>query len=104
MVYFCFNSDGRSLGRSSRRKAAIEARKTREYAALNQETHMRQIVIPRTQRLANRQCQPLDRDTFATMLIEKLTAVKRNQEQQEILERKLKEVYRCFSLMKHVFY
>lgn len=53
---------------------------------------MHQIVIPRTQRLTSRQCQPLDRDTFAAMLIEKLTAVKRNQEQQEFLERKLKEV------------
>lgn len=70
----------------------MEARKTREYAALNQETHMHQIVIPRTQRVTTRQCQPLDSDSFAAMLIEKLTAVKRNQDQQEFLERKLKEV------------
>lgn len=89
---FTTNSDGRSMGRSSRRKAALEARKTREYAALNQETHMHQIVIPRTQRLTTRQCQPMDTDTFAAMLIEKLSVVKRNQEQQEFFERKLKEV------------
>lgn len=78
----------------------MEARKTREYAALNQETHMHQIVIPRTQRLNSRQCQPLDKDTFATMLIEKLTAVKRSQEQQEFLERKLKEVR---NLKRYIF-
>lgn len=80
------------MGRSSRRKAAIEARRTREYAALNQETHMHQFVIPRTQRLTTRQCQPLDKDAFAAVLIEKLTALKRSQDQQESLDRKLKEV------------
>ncbi|KAJ8933838.1 hypothetical protein NQ314_013760 [Rhamnusium bicolor] len=65
--------------------------KAREYAALNQETHMHQILIPRTQRVDTRQCQPMDRDTFAAILIEKLEIVKREQEQQELLDRKLKE-------------
>ncbi|CAH1959889.1 unnamed protein product [Acanthoscelides obtectus] len=83
--------DGRSLGRTTRRKAVIEARKTREYAALNQETHMHQILIPRTQRIDTRQCQPMDRDTFAAILIEKLEAVKRGQDQQELLDKKLRE-------------
>nr|XP_023025765.1 axin isoform X1 [Leptinotarsa decemlineata] len=83
--------DGRSLGRTSRRKAVMEARKTREYAALNQETNMNQILIPRTQRVDTKQCQPMDRDTFASILIEKLEAVKLSQEKQELLERKLKE-------------
>nr|CAI5845532.1 unnamed protein product [Callosobruchus analis] len=87
-----FASDGRSLGRTTRRKAVIEARKTREYAALNQETHMHQILIPRTQRIDTRQCQPMDSDTFAAILIEKLEAVKRDQDQQELLDKKLREV------------
>ncbi|KAG5888939.1 hypothetical protein JTB14_012198 [Gonioctena quinquepunctata] len=83
--------DGRSLGRTSRRKAVLEARKTREYAALNQETNMHQILIPRTQRVDTKQCKPMDRDTFACVLIEKLEAVKRYQDQQELLDRKLRE-------------
>ncbi|XP_018561819.1 axin-1 [Anoplophora glabripennis] len=83
--------DGRSLGKSSRRKAVLEARKAREYAALNQETHMHQILIPRTQRVDTRQCQPMDKEAFATILIEKLEMVKREQDQQELLDRKLKE-------------
>ncbi|KAJ8949071.1 hypothetical protein NQ318_016973 [Aromia moschata] len=85
------SADGRSLGRSSRRKAGMETRKAREYAAMNQETHMHQILIPRTQRMDTRQCQPMDKDTFASILIEKLEMVKREQEQQELLDRKLKE-------------
>lgn len=92
LTYYLLPSDGRSLGKSSRRKAVLEARKAREYAALNQETHMHQILIPRTQRVDTRQCQPMEKEAFATILIEKLEMVKREQDQQELLDRKLKEV------------
>lgn len=100
-----FHSDGRSLCKSSRRKAAIEARQAREYASLNQETHMHQIVIPRTQRL-NTLLPPLNKEDFANLLIEKLTAVKRSQEQQEVLDRKLKEVrihYKVYNLCSPLY-
>lgn len=53
---------------------------------------MNQIVIPRTQRVDKTQCQPMEPDKFATMLIEKLEIVKKDQEAQELLERKLRDV------------
>uniref|UniRef100_A0AAR5PLV3 Axin n=1 Tax=Dendroctonus ponderosae TaxID=77166 RepID=A0AAR5PLV3_DENPD len=75
-----FASDGRPFGRTSRRQAA-----------LNREGQMNQIVIPRTQRVDKSQCQPMDPDKFASMLIEKLVMVKKDLDAQELLERKLRE-------------
>ncbi|CAG9763118.1 unnamed protein product [Ceutorhynchus assimilis] len=72
--------DGRSLGRTTRRQTA-----------LNREVHMNQIVIPRTQRVDKTQCQPMDPDKFASILIGKLEAVKKHQDSKELLDRKLKE-------------
>ncbi|GJQ72265.1 hypothetical protein Trydic_g3356 [Trypoxylus dichotomus] len=84
--------DGKSICRSSRRKTqAHEARQARESAALNKETHLLQTLIPRTQRFDTRQCQPMNPQEFAAILIEKLEMVKKDQESQELLDRKLKE-------------
>lgn len=80
------------MGRSSRRKAAFEARQARACAALNKETHMHLTVIPRTQRLDTRQCRPMDPQEFAAILTERLETIKREQESQELLDKKLKEV------------
>lgn len=72
--------DGRSMGRTTRRQAA-----------LNREVQMNQIVIPRTQRVDKSQCQPMDPCRFAAILIEKLEVVKKSQDAQDLLEKKLKE-------------
>lgn len=77
------------MGHSSRRRAAMEARQARQSAALNKETH--QTVIPRTQRLDTRQCQPMHPQEFAAILIEKLESVIRDRETQELLVKKLRE-------------
>lgn len=53
---------------------------------------MHQTLIPRTQRLDTRQCQPMHPDQFAAILIEKLESVKREQDSLELLDKKLKEV------------
>ncbi|KRT81696.1 hypothetical protein AMK59_5721, partial [Oryctes borbonicus] len=87
-----YADDGKSICRSSRRKTQThEARQARESAALNKETHLHQTLIPRTQRLDTRQCQPMNPEQFAAILIEKLEMVKKDQESQELLDRKLKE-------------
>lgn len=90
--YAC--SDGRTS--SSRRKAVLEARQVRQSAALNKETS--QTVIPRTSRMDSRQCQPVNPDQFAAILIAKLENVKREQESEALLEKTLKEVYKS-----HIF-
>lgn len=94
------------MGRSSRRKAAFEARQARASAALNKETHMHQTLIPRTQRLDTRQCQPMNPQQFAAILIEKLENVRRDQESQELLDKKLKEVcpLRVSSMLFNCFF
>lgn len=69
------------MGRTSRRQAAV-----------NREVHMNQILIPRTQRVDKSQCQPMDPHKFASILIDKLEVVKKHQDTQELLEKKLKEV------------
>lgn len=70
----------------------MEARQVKELAALNRETHMHQTVIPRTERVDSRQCQPMQPNEFAAILIEKLETVRREQESSELLDRKLSEV------------
>lgn len=103
---FCASlfSDGRSFGRTTRLQAKIEARQVRQSAALNREMNMNQILIPRTQRLDTRQCQPMDCDTFAAILIDKLERIKKEQEAQELFDRKLKEVRKKKSLKQLKFY
>jgi hypothetical protein len=49
-------------------------------------------IIPRTQRVSREQTQPINPESFARQLIEKLERVKRDRENEEKLERKLKEV------------
>lgn len=49
-------------------------------------------IIPRTQRVTREQTQPMKPELFACQLIEKLERVKRDRENEEKLERKLKEV------------
>lgn len=88
--FFLHFSDGKA--KPSKRKAALEARQAKELAALNKETHMHQTLIPRTQRLDTRQCQPMHPQQFAAILIEKLENVKREQDSSELLEKKLNEV------------
>lgn len=83
-------SDGKI--KPSKRKAALEARQAKELAALNKETHMHQTLIPRTQRLDTRQCQPMHPQQFAAILIEKLETVKREQDSLDLLDKKLSEV------------
>ncbi|XP_050302242.1 axin-1 isoform X2 [Anthonomus grandis grandis] len=75
-----FANDGRSLGRTSRRQAA-----------LNREVHMNQVVIPRTQWVDKSRCVPMEPHKFASMLIEKLEMVKKDRDTQELLEKKLRE-------------
>lgn len=80
-----------SMHRSSR-KAARQARAARELASVNREPFINQTLIPRTQRIDNKQCQPMKPDQFAAILIEKLEIVKREQDAQDMLDRKLMEV------------
>lgn len=61
--------------------------------------NMNHHLIPRTQRLDTIQCQPMDCDTFAAILIEKLERVRKEQEAQELLDRKLKEVEKKTTLI-----
>ncbi|XP_017770962.1 PREDICTED: axin isoform X1 [Nicrophorus vespilloides] len=67
------------------------ARRVRQNAAMNRETHMQETLIPRTQRQDMEKCRPLPPDQFANILIDKLENLKRNQDQQERLRRKMKE-------------
>ncbi|KAK4874438.1 hypothetical protein RN001_013798 [Aquatica leii] len=83
--------DGKPLSRPSRRQASMLSKQVQEQAALNRETNMHQTVIPRTQRMDSRQYHATDPLMFAPILIEKLEKVKKEQESQELLNRKLME-------------
>lgn len=85
--------DGISIYRSSRKQSRQASRTARELAALNRDPYIHQTLIPRTQRIDNKQCQPMKPDDFASLLIEKLEIVKKEQDVQEKLDRKLMEVY-----------
>lgn len=80
-----FYRDGRPIGRSSRR-----------LAALNKETNMHQAVIPRTQKMDyhNQLSQKEYAAKLAPLLIEKLERVRKERETQELLKKKLTEVMR----------
>lgn len=93
-MMFCLNlfSDGMSVYRPSRKHTARASRAARELASVNRESCLGQTLIPRTQRLDSKQCQPLPPERFAAILIEKLEAVKRQQDVQEAFDRKIMEV------------
>ncbi|CAH0564301.1 unnamed protein product [Brassicogethes aeneus] len=86
-----YASDGRSLGRPSKRQAVLERRHARESAAMNRETFMNQTLIPRTQRMDSNKLQPMQPEQFAAILTQKLDVVKRERDTKELLEKKLKE-------------
>ncbi|XP_044758635.1 axin isoform X2 [Coccinella septempunctata] len=82
--------DGRTVSRTVKRKAALEAKRAKESAAVNRETHMHQTIIPRTQRLDARNAEPpKDPQQFASILIKKLETI--NEKEVEIeLERRFR--------------
>lgn len=87
-----FSRDGISMYRTSRKQSRQASRAARELAALNRDPYIHQTLIPRTQRIDNKQCQPWKPDEFAAILIDKLENVKREQDAQDKLDRKLMEV------------
>lgn len=77
--------DGRTVSRTVRRKAAIEAKRAKESAAVNRETHMHQTIIPRTQRLDARNAEPpKDPQQFANILIKKLETINEKEVELEL--------------------
>ncbi|KAL3273078.1 hypothetical protein HHI36_014533 [Cryptolaemus montrouzieri] len=86
-----YASDGRTIGRTMKRKAALEAKRAKESAAVNRETHMHQTIIPRTQRMDARKAEPpKDPQQFANILIKKLETISEKEVEQE-LDRRRKE-------------
>ncbi|XP_054283765.1 axin-like isoform X2 [Macrosteles quadrilineatus] len=81
--------------RFSRKQYRQHCRQVKESATLNRDMHVHHTFIPRTQRIQKEQVHPMKPDQFASILIEKLENVKRNQEAQEILDRKLSEAETC---------
>ncbi|XP_008196701.1 axis inhibition protein isoform X1 [Tribolium castaneum] len=80
------NVDGRP-GRSLRK--SIEEKQMRQFAR-NKEVNMNQRFIPRTQRMdVGNNCLPIEE--HAALLIKKLENLKREQENQELFKRRLKE-------------
>ncbi|KAK9883204.1 hypothetical protein WA026_001396 [Henosepilachna vigintioctopunctata] len=83
--------DGRTLSRTIKRKTALEAKRAKESAAVNRETHMHQTIIPRTQRMDARKAEPpRDPQQFANILIKKLETISEKDVEQE-LDRRRKE-------------
>lgn len=61
----------------------MDAKRAKESAAVNRETHMNQTIIPRTQRLDARNAEPpKDPQQFASILIQKLETI--NEKEVEI--------------------
>ncbi|CAH1376653.1 hypothetical protein MTP99_018056 [Tenebrio molitor] len=81
------NIDGKS-GHSHRK--SVEERQMRQFAARNKETNVNHSFIPRTQR-TDVMNKPLPMEEHAALLIQKLEELKREQESQELLHRRLKE-------------
>nr|CAD7441682.1 unnamed protein product [Timema bartmani] len=100
-------------GRPSKKQYLRHCKLMKESASINRDPHMHHTVIPRTQRIQKEQLvdalvvlsstaedgeievqisvHPMNPDTFASILIDKLEAVKREQDAQEKLDRKLQE-------------
>ncbi|XP_071444021.1 axin [Hetaerina americana] len=87
--------DGMSIGgghhRLSKKQYIRHCKQIKESANLNRDPCMHHTVIPRTQRIQKEQVHPMKPEEFAAILIEKLETVKRKQEAQEKLDRKLQE-------------
>ncbi|XP_044252907.1 axin isoform X4 [Tribolium madens] len=83
-----YAGDGRS-GRSYRK--SVEEKQMRQFTARNKEINMNQRFIPRTQRMdmSNNKCLPIEE--HAAILIKKLENLKREQENEELFHRRLKE-------------
>lgn len=64
----------------------------KQSALINRDPIAHETIIPRTQRVSKEQTQPMKPDQFAKLLIEKLEKVRREQENHEKFERKLKEL------------
>lgn len=77
--------------RFTRKQYQRHCRQMKEAANLNRDPYMHHTLIPRTQRIQKEQVHPMEPKQFAAILIEKLENVKRNQEAQEKLDRKLLE-------------
>ncbi|KAK3928469.1 Axin-1 [Frankliniella fusca] len=82
-----------SIGRSrtSRRQHLRHSRQMKESASINRDPFSHRTVIPRTQILHKDQTHSLKPDQFAAILIQKLECVKKEQDAQEKLDRKLLE-------------
>lgn len=81
-----------SIGRarSSRRQHLRHCRQMKESASLNRDPFAHRTIIPRTQILP-KESTSLKPEAFAAILIQKLECVKKEQEAQEKLDRKLLE-------------
>ncbi|KAG8231456.1 hypothetical protein J437_LFUL000173 [Ladona fulva] len=95
MASILIHSDGMSMGgghhRLSKKQYIRHCKQIKESANLNRDPCMHHTVIPRTQRIQKEQVHPMKPEEFAAILIEKLENVKRKQEAQEKLDRKLQE-------------
>ena len=78
--------------RSTRKQYIRQYQAIKKSAMINRDQAGHEVIIPRTQRVSREQTQPLKPESFARQLIEKLERVKRDRDNEEKLERKLKEV------------
>ncbi|KAK7868462.1 hypothetical protein R5R35_011211 [Gryllus longicercus] len=85
--------DGMSVGRNrmSKKQYIRQCKQIKESASMNRDPYMHHTVIPRTQRIQKEQIYPMRPNEFAAILIEKLEVVKKDQEAQDKLDRKLQE-------------
>lgn len=82
-----------SIGRSrtSRRQHMRHCRQMKESASMNRDPFSHRTIIPRTQIVPKDQTHSLKPEQFAAILIQKLESVRKEQEAQEKLDRKLLE-------------
>ncbi|KAJ9597773.1 hypothetical protein L9F63_011381 [Diploptera punctata] len=86
--------DGMSVNRlrtTNKKQYLRDSKHMKESARINRDPYMHHTVIPRTQRIQKEQAYPMKPEQFAAILIDKLEGVKREQEAQEKLDRKLLE-------------
>ncbi|XP_069697428.1 axin isoform X2 [Periplaneta americana] len=89
-----YAGDGMSMNRNratNKKQYLHDSKRIKENARTNRDPYMHHTVIPRTYRIQKEQVRPMKPDEFAAILIEKLECVKRDQEAQEKLDRKLQE-------------
>ncbi|XP_023727418.1 axin isoform X2 [Cryptotermes secundus] len=86
--------DGMSVSHShctNKKQYQHDSKRMKESARMNRDPYMHHTMIPRTQRIQKEQVHPMKPDQFAAILIEKLEWIRREQEAQEKLDRKLQE-------------